>query len=182
MIILPRLPTQKSMREIVGIQNEYSRPRGTQTTTTRLLRCLTTIWRNANSRGRWKREYFSQRAHHSFMRRDEDLTLRKKKSVELRSGKEKPEETTESRSLGLRSSTGKPVAGDSNESDFIGEPVTGWRSYTSPTNSSSSASWWQSTDWQSSWRSWTEYWAWYRHFFKVLRLQALAIPCNRRKV
>ena len=52
-----------------------------------------------------------QRAHHSFMRGDEDLTLSKKKSVELRSGKEKPEETTASRSLGLRSSTGKLVAG-----------------------------------------------------------------------
>ena len=39
------------------------------------------------------REQQRQRAHHSFMRRDEDLILSKKKSVELRSGKEKPEET-----------------------------------------------------------------------------------------
>ena len=46
------------------------------------------------------REQQRQRAHHSFMRRDEDLTLSTKKSVVLRSGKEKPEETTESSKFG----------------------------------------------------------------------------------
>ena len=97
-----------------------------------------------------------QRPHHNFMRRSEDLTLRRKKPVALSSAQEKPEETTGSQNSGHQRSTGKLVAKDSNESYHIVDPTTGWRTCTSHTNSSSTTSWWQAKDCQSS-RSWTEY-------------------------
>ena len=67
-----------------------------------------------------------QRAHHSFMRGDEDLTLSTKKPVVLRSDDSKPVETTENQKLGLLISDGKLVARDSNENQYTVDPATGW--------------------------------------------------------
>ena len=100
----------------MGIETEYSRPRWSQAATLSLSRSSTTSSRTTKSRDEnpntHSRKQARQRANHWIMRRDEDLTSSAKKPVVLRSGKEKPVETT--------------------GSHHTVDPATGWRWYCSP--------------------------------------------------
>ena len=124
----------------MGIETEHSTPRWSEAATLSLSRSSTTRSRTTKSRDERPNTHLSkqvrQRANHWIMRRDKDLTSSAKKPVVLRSGKEKPVETT--------------------ESHHTVDPATGWRWYCSPAFSSSSTTWWRHTDWWSS-SSWSEH-------------------------